>query len=331
MTFLLPPGIKGLNISSLSAHINELKTLLSQVDTKFDIICISESRISKKNSLTTNIDTPGYNIEQTPTESSAGGSLIYISQKLSYKVRKDLQLHRPKELESVFIELLIPSKSSLILGTIYKHPSMQHFNFNNDFMKKLFNKISLANKRSLIADDFNLNLIKYRQIIGVNQFLEVMLTSNFTWQITLPTRINQKSATPIDNIFLNYHEHQYISSNLTNYISDHLPQFIIVENLLENIIDRNGDQIERRDYNNFNIYAFKRDIDEIHWSLAAGNTDINLSFEIFLRLIGKILDKHAPLKKKSRKKQKEKIKPWVTRGIRHSMKIRDTLYKQFIK
>ena len=34
-----------LNISSLLAHINELKTLLSQVDTKFDI---SESRISKK-------------------------------------------------------------------------------------------------------------------------------------------------------------------------------------------------------------------------------------------------------------------------------------------
>ena len=73
-------------------------------------------------------------------------------------------------------------------------------------------------------------------------------------------------------------------------------------------------------------HAFKKDIDEIDWSLATGNTDVNLSFEIFLRLIGKILDKHAPLKKKSRKKQKEKIKPWVTRGIRHSMKIRHKLY-----
>ena len=43
-----------LNISLLSAPINELKTLLSQADTKFDIICISTSRISKKNTLTTN-------------------------------------------------------------------------------------------------------------------------------------------------------------------------------------------------------------------------------------------------------------------------------------
>ena len=60
---------------------------------------------------------------------------------------------------------------------------MQHFKFNNDFMKKLLNKISLENKRSLIVGDFNLNLIRYRQIAGVNQFLEVMLTNNFTLQI----------------------------------------------------------------------------------------------------------------------------------------------------
>ena len=59
------------------------------------------------------------------------------------------------------------------------------------------------------------------------------------------------SANLIDNIFLNYHEHQCISGNLTAYISDHLPRFIIVENPLENVIDRNGDQIEFRNYKNF--------------------------------------------------------------------------------
>ena len=118
---------------------------------------------------------------------------------------------------------------------------------------------------------------------------------------------------------------------MTTYIFGHLPQFIIVENLLENIIDRNDDQIEHRDYESFNSVAFKREIDEIAWSLATGNADVHLNFEIFLRLIGKILDKHAPLKKTSGKRQEEKIKPWVKRGIRQSMKIRDKLYKQFIK
>ena len=88
-----------------------------------------------------------------------------------------------------------------------------------------------------------------------------------------------------------------MSINVFLVISHHLPQFIIVENLLENIIDRNDGQIENRDYNNFNKDSFKRDIDEKDWSLATGNTNVNLNFEIFLRLIGKIIDKDAPLKK----------------------------------
>ena len=93
---------------------------------------------------------------------------------------------------------------------------------------------------------------------------------------------------------------------MTTNISHHLPQFIIAENLLQNIIDRNDDQTELKDYKNFNTDAFKRDSDEINWSLATGNADVNLGFETFLRLTEKTLDKHAPLKKKSRKKEKEK-------------------------
>ena len=79
-----------LNISSLSAHIDDLKNFLSELSIKFDIICISESRLSQKNLQTTNINLTGCNIEQTPRESSAGGVLLYISQKFSYKQRKDL-------------------------------------------------------------------------------------------------------------------------------------------------------------------------------------------------------------------------------------------------
>ena len=77
-------SILHLNISSFSAHTDDLRAFLSLVNHKFDI-CISESRISTKHSRTTNIDLPGFTIDETPTESSAGGTLIYISQNLSYK------------------------------------------------------------------------------------------------------------------------------------------------------------------------------------------------------------------------------------------------------
>ena len=88
-----------LNISSLPLHINELKLFLSFFKMKFDIISISESRITKGNTLTTNIDIPGYNIEHTPTESKAGGCLLYISDKIPYKLRNDLNVYCPKQLE----------------------------------------------------------------------------------------------------------------------------------------------------------------------------------------------------------------------------------------
>ena len=48
-----------LNISSLISHINELKLLLSSLNLNFDIICISESRITKFNLPTSNIHIPG--------------------------------------------------------------------------------------------------------------------------------------------------------------------------------------------------------------------------------------------------------------------------------
>ena len=68
---------------------------------------------------------------------------MYISQKFSCKPRKDLQIYCPKELESVFIELTIPNKPNFIVGAVYKHPSMQHYKFNNDFLENLLNEITL--------------------------------------------------------------------------------------------------------------------------------------------------------------------------------------------
>ena len=55
-----------LNTPSLALRIEKCKLFLCLIKTKFDIICVSESRITKSNSLTTNINIPGYNFEHTP-------------------------------------------------------------------------------------------------------------------------------------------------------------------------------------------------------------------------------------------------------------------------
>ena len=101
---------------------------------------------------------------------------------------------------------------------------MKH-KFNNDFMNTQPEKLTSENKLSIITGDFNLNLIKCMQNTGVNQLLENILSNNLIPQITLPTRITEKTAALIDNIFTNSYKHNSncLSGNITPYISDHLP------------------------------------------------------------------------------------------------------------
>ena len=59
--------------------------------------------------------------------------------------------------------------------------------------------------------------------------------------------------------------------------------------------------------------------------------DANYSFDQFLKKINDILDKHAPLKYMSRIQQKNISKPWITKGILKSIKIKNTLYNKFCR
>ena len=56
-----------------------------------------------------------------------------------------------------------------------------------------------------------------------------------------------------------------------------------------------------------------------------------MGFETFSRLFNKTLDRHAPIKKSTRKEEKIKSRPWITKGIKKSISIRDKLYKEMIK
>ena len=153
-----------LNISLPSSHINELKLLHSSLN--FDIICITESRITKSNLPTSNIHIPRYNIEQIPAESSACGGPIYVSLKISYKNRPDLQIYHPKHLESTFIEILLPDKFNFIIGIVYKHPPMKPYSFNTSF-SELLQKIKREKKTKTIITGGFKNIGTFEFLVSV--------------------------------------------------------------------------------------------------------------------------------------------------------------------
>ena len=57
-------------ISSLCRNFDDLHTLLSEINLKFDIIGITETRLKKNSIRNINIDLKGYTIEHTPTEAN---------------------------------------------------------------------------------------------------------------------------------------------------------------------------------------------------------------------------------------------------------------------
>ena len=150
-----------LNISSLASHIPELKLFLSLFKVSFDVICISENRISKHNLPTININIPGYYNEHTPSRFKAGGTLIYISEKISYKIHSDQNIYNPKQLESICIEILRPNLPAGIVGTIYKHPSINVSILNAEFFTPLLKNLNKENKEVILTADFNVNLLKF--------------------------------------------------------------------------------------------------------------------------------------------------------------------------
>ena len=107
-----------LNISSLPFHVDELNLLINSLNGKPEVIGISESRLKATQESITDIALEGYSVEHTPTESNNGGALLYIDSKTNYKRRDDLLVYKPRQLESVFVELIYPLQKNTIVGCL---------------------------------------------------------------------------------------------------------------------------------------------------------------------------------------------------------------------
>ena len=63
-----------MNVCSLTKNFDDFNIVLNDLNVNFDILAIRESRIKKDSSLV-NLPLDNYSVEQTPTETSAGGTL----------------------------------------------------------------------------------------------------------------------------------------------------------------------------------------------------------------------------------------------------------------
>ena len=265
-----------LNINSLKLHHSELDTLLKNCNIKFDVIGISETGLNElNNNENTNLD--GYHDpEDTFSTRSKGGTRLYVSEDLNHIPRKDLQIYKKGLLESTCIEILNKNKQNIIVACIYRHPDMNLSEFNI-----LYDELFLLG-------DFNIDLLKTENHIESDTFLNNNLSSCMRPLITRPTRITAHSKTLIDNIFTNNLEDDIISGNLICSISDHLPQYAIINDAMTPNITNKQKRKTFKNYNKFNLQNFLAEFRNLDWDHLHTNENTNEKMATFIKTINNL-------------------------------------------
>ena len=86
--------------------------------------------------------------------------------------------------------------------------------------------------------------------------------------------------------------------------------------------------VKRRDFSKFCTVRFNNDLAGVQWDniLINGQNDVNKMFSSFYNKFNKVVNKHAPIKKLSGRKAKELSKPWITAGLKRSVRVKYKLY-----
>ena len=240
---------------------------------------------------------------------------MYINEKLNYTV---IERTSNDAFQALWIEIHFETTKNIVCGIVYR----QH-NTPNSFLS-YFDE-SLENysngKFVYILGDFNLELLKSETCNYSHNFLLSLQSCHFLPTIDKPTRVHRSSATVIDNIFTNEPDQHILSGNIISDISDHFTQFCTISSpSLKSLHYKYKKKV--RSFSNFSEECFLKELSDLNFSLGE---DVDQMFSNFYKKINKIINKHAPLVKPSKRTIKNFSKPWITSGLRKSIKIKNKL------
>ena len=156
-----------------------------------------------------------------------------------------------------------------------------------------------------------------------------MYSHFFQPRMTKPTRVvvrNKPSL--IDNIFINTCTKSLNAGNITDKTSDHLPNFLIIQNLKEERLKR---KIQTRDMKNFKLETFSTDLEKAELMDFSEASNLNEIYNRFHQKLLNTMNKNTLLKTLSNKEMKFQTKPWIDKNILHKINEKNKLYKKFMK
>ena len=178
------------------------------------------------------------------------------------------------------------------------------------YLTPFLEKLNREDKFCFLMYDFNINLMKINSESDSLQFCNTMCSYFFTLLFLQPAMVADKSKTLIDNIFCNSFGLTTLSGYITHPISDHLIQFVILEDFITPKPPPKTN-LYKRNFDKFDNNKLKEDLRKIDWinEILKNGNDINEIFDIFYKTISEIVDRHAPLTKVTKKERTLQSKP----------------------
>jgi hypothetical protein len=321
-----------LNIRSLNCNNLNLKLFLSQINTDFDIIALSEIWSYNIQFYANLFGSEKYDYYyEIPPESSIGGVAVYIKKTLQGNLRSDLHIsfYPNYKCENLWLEFSFLN-STYIIAAMYNHPKQKA----NDFFQKLepsLHKVVRKGHPCIIVGDININLLKYSSNSDIAAYLTNIVSYNFLPIMLLPTRITSNSCTLIDHIYLfeGTRQRPYLDISCGNFIcdiSDHLANFILLHN---RCTSKKTIRPSTRIFSDRNKNKFHAELLATDWESALYSTlDVETAFSAFTGVLQDAFKAAFPLVRMSKKAVRDK--EWVTATLKEYINKKNFLYKVWI-
>ena len=318
-----------MNLRRLGKHKGELIALLAALNHTFQVIVLTEIGHDANHFINNNLFPSYHHFYVLPHGNKYGGVAIFVHKEFGNVIlRDDLKVSCSCQcnkciLENIWVQIT-NNDGNYIIGGLYRHPNGNHQHFTCD-LESTLSKID-PNSICILAGDTNIDLLKYDADSSFNYFT-TLSANNFLPCITMPTRITHTTATLIDHIFIKlpakFYNTDVKSGNLVSDITDHLPNFVILN---KGTRPKKNKRPMVRIYSEKNIDKFKNSLENVDWETILNYADIQNMCDSFYNHIYGTFETSFPLVRQSRARSKDK--KWVTSGLLTSINKKNQLYRK---
>ena len=126
---------------SLNHNLENVLALLDELDFHFDVIGVTETKITNSNLNDAHPNIPGYCFEHVPTPLASGGVGLFLDESLNYTVLEKIST---EAFQALWLEISFVKGKNIIRCIIYRqHNSPEYF---QSYFEDTIERLALINK-----------------------------------------------------------------------------------------------------------------------------------------------------------------------------------------